>query len=72
MATTFIIGSDLMGSGNQELGQKILGSFFRKVADHISPVNLVFYNTGVQLLAKPSPFLADLSLLAEKGAELIA
>ena len=72
MPSTFIIGSDMMGSGNRELGQKILGSFLRKVADHANPVNIIFYNTGVQLLARPSPFLADISLLAEKGVELIA
>ncbi len=72
MVTTFIVSSDIMGSGSRELGEKILGSFLRKVAGHANRANIIFYNSGVQLLAKPSPFLADLSLLAEKGVELIA
>lgn len=62
-----------MGQGDDVLGRQILGSFFSKVtAQDSKPDAIIFYNTGVKLLAEGSPFLPDLEMLHEQGVDLIA
>ena len=73
MKKTLIVNSELMGSGSDELGRQLIGSFFRKLwaADN-KPRRILFYNSAVKLLAKGSPVLEALNGLAEAGVDLIA
>ncbi len=73
MSKTVIINSEILGSGNEELGQQLMGSFLRKLwGNTIKPARIIFYNSGVRLLIKGSPVLDALDGLAEQGVDLIA
>jgi len=73
MSKIIVINSETMGRGNDELGKKILGSFFRKIGFQTGkPDAIIFYNSSVKLLAKGSPFLSDLEILEKSGVDLIA
>ena len=73
MKRTVIIKSDVMGLDPPELGAKMLGSYLRKlcVADP-KPSSLVFYGTGVKLLAEGSCVLDALEILRDAGVDLVA
>jgi hypothetical protein len=71
MATVVVVGQDQMGSGDRELGQKILGTFLRKARRLRDLEAIVMFNTGVRLLEEGSPWLADLVALEELGVELM-
>lgn len=70
--TVVAITSDVMGGGNDELGSKLITSFF-KVLPMIKPIpdTVVFYNTGVRLAVKGSPVEEYLTELESSGVELI-
>lgn len=73
MHKVVIINSETMGKGRDELGKKILGSFFRKIGfQKEKPDAIIFYNSGVKLVAEGSPFLADLEISRKLGVDLIA
>jgi selenium metabolism protein YedF len=73
MRNIIVIHSDVMGRGNDDLGKKLIGSFFRKLTlQEDCPEAIIFYNAGVFLLAEGSPVLTDLKVLEEKGVDLIA
>lgn len=73
MSNAVIVNSESMGIGSEEVGKQILGSFFRKLAAQAErPDAMVFYNSGVKLMAEGSPFLADLEALEKLGVDLIA
>ena len=73
MRRVFIINSDSMGRGNDELGRKIIVNFFRKLPMlHDGEQTIVLYNTGVLLAAEGSPVLAELHALEEEGFDLIS
>jgi intracellular sulfur oxidation DsrE/DsrF family protein len=69
---TVIIKSDVMGVDPPELGSMMLGSYLRKlcVADP-KPSSLVFYGTGVKLLAEGSAVLDALEILRDAGVDLV-
>ena len=70
---TLLISSEQMGHGDAELGAKLMGSFLRKLwALETKPVRVVFYNSGVKLLAQGSPVLDALDGLYQAGVDLIA
>ena len=73
MKTAFIINSDVLGTGPEELGKKLMGSFLRKVcAQEDKPDTIIFYNTGVKLLAKGvSDVLDALGILQDAGVDLL-
>jgi selenium metabolism protein YedF len=73
MGKTVIVNSEIMGSGSEELGRRLMGSFLRKLwGSDTKPARLIFYNAGVKLLAKGSPVLEALDGLSEAGVDLIA
>ncbi|OGK09408.1 MAG: response regulator SirA [Candidatus Riflebacteria bacterium RBG_13_59_9] len=73
MGKTILINSAYLGSGDDELGAKLMGSFLRKLSVAESRLErIIFYNSGVQLVAEGSPVLDALVTLAEQGTELIA
>ena len=73
MKTAYIINSDTMGGGNDELGSKLINGFFRKIwAKENKPDVIIFYNTAVKLLVKASEVLDSLQGLADAGVEMLA
>ena len=73
MPNTVVITGERLGTGNDELGQQLMGSFLRKIwgLDN-KPTAIVFYNAGVKLLADGSHVLDALDGLSQAGVDLIA
>jgi selenium metabolism protein YedF len=66
--TVIAITSDTMGSGDDELGTKLMISFFRTlVLLEPAPASVVFYNSGVKMALDDSPVLDRIKELIEKG-----
>lgn len=73
MKTAVIINSEFFGSGSDELGQKLIGSYLRKIWSlENRPQKILFYNSGVKLLSKDSDVLDALNGLYENGVDLVA
>jgi hypothetical protein len=71
MDTVVILNQDQMGHGDRALGQKILGSFLKKSLALPGCHAIVFFNSGVKLVAADSPVLTELKLLEERGFDLV-
>lgn len=72
-APTIVINSRQLGHGDPELGERLMGSFLRKLWGQAKkPKAMLFYNSGVQLLAEGSSVLDALHELDKSGVELIA
>lgn len=70
---TIIVNSAFFGHGDNELGARLMGSFLRKLSTEANkPKEIVFYNSGVKLLAEGSAVLDAMELLAAAGIDLIA
>ncbi len=73
MAKTFLIQSDGLGRGDDQLGKMLMANFLRLLAEsQDKPVALVFWNTGVKLVCQGSPVLPYLKKLEEQGVEILA
>ena len=73
MKKTIIINSEIFGSGSEELGEKLMSSFFRKLCMLESkPDTIIFYNSGVKLLSKGSSVLDALDTLFNAGVDILA
>ena len=73
MKKTILITSEFLGVGDDELGAMLMGSYLRKLcsAEHL-PKELIFYNSGVKLLAEGSTVLDAIEMLTRKGVGLTA
>ena len=71
MRTVVVLNQDQMGHGERELGRKILATFLRKALALDGLDAIVLFNSGVRLLGRDSPVLAELTLLAERGIDLV-
>jgi len=71
MNTVLVLNNDRMGHGDPELGRQLLGTFLAKSGSLKGLDAIVFYNTGVKLVAKGSPILALLDHLHEDGIDLL-
>lgn len=68
-----VIPSDLMGTGDFQLGKVLMKSFIYTVSETKPyPKAILFYNNGVKLTVKTSPVLEDLILLDKAGVEIIS
>ncbi len=68
----FVISSDTMGEGDDELGAALMKAFIHTIPDlDYLPDTLIFYNTGVKLAVQNSDVLDDLKKLQESGVELL-
>jgi len=66
------IRSDLMGSGDPELGKALMESFVDNLKlQECLPTHVVLYNSGVRLAMKQSPVCASLSELEELGTRIM-
>jgi len=69
----FIIKSDGIGRGDDDLGRLLMSSLLRLLADsREKPATMIFLNAGVRLVCEGSVFLAYLKKLAEQGVEILA
>jgi selenium metabolism protein YedF len=71
--TVYLVTSDTLGRGSEELGAVLMVSFLRKLwAAPVKPEAIVFYNAGVKLLAEGAPALDAIDGLARAGVDLAA
>lgn len=65
------VTSEKMGSGDDELGTKLMITFFRTlVMVEPAPASVVFYNSGVKLAMDDLPVLESLKELVSKGTSV--
>ena len=70
MKTVVVLNNDHMGHGDATLGQKILATFLRKCTALKGLTAIVLYNSGVKLIIRGSPVLAELHQLHDAGVDL--
>jgi selenium metabolism protein YedF len=69
--TVVAVTSEKMGSGDDELGARLMITFFRTlVMVEPAPDSVVFYNSGVKLAMDDSPVLESLKELVAKGTSV--
>lgn len=62
-----------MGQGDESLGLKLISNYFNLIInDEQYPRFIVFYNSGVKLLAPDSIVIDSLNKLSAAGVQLIA
>lgn len=69
-----VVPSEFMGRGeHEELGQILVRGFFHTLGEvEPLPDTIIFFNSGVKLVAEGSPVVEDLKGLAERGVEILA
>ena len=68
----FIIGSQGMGSGDEQLGQILMANFLRLLGEsEVKPLHMIFLNAGVKLCCQGSSVLQHLKRLEAQGVELL-
>lgn len=70
--TVLLITRYGMGDAEPALQQKLIGTYFKLLADeNISPAAICFYTDGVRLCVEDSPVLEQLKTLENRGVRLI-
>jgi selenium metabolism protein YedF len=68
-----VISQDVMGRGDDNLGKILIKSFFHTLAETSpAPDIVVFFNTGVRLVAEGSEVLEDILALEKTGARILS
>lgn len=71
--TVLAVSQDVMGKGDDALGQILIRGFFHTLADGgPAPDIIVFFNSGVRLLAAGSDVIEDIRALEEKNIKILA
>ena len=67
-----VIGSDTMGSGDDELGRTLMKGFIFALSqlDHCPDI-LIFYNGGARLTVEGSVSVEDLKIMEDQGSRII-
>lgn len=71
MTTLLVLKRAQLGVGDADLGQKVLGTFLRKAIALRDLDTIAMFNEGVKLVAADSPVLAELTMLEERGVDLM-
>ncbi len=72
-STVLVISSEFMGRGDDELGHILIRGFFHTLGEvEPLPDTIIFFNSGVKLVAQGSPVLDDLQDLHGQGIEVLA
>ncbi len=71
MKTVIIISRDQMGDSDRELGRKILGTCLRKLTALGEVDAVVLYNSGVKLAVTGTELAGEITLLFEKGVDIL-
>ncbi len=70
--TVFVIASNVMGYGNDELGGVLMKAFLHTAIElEQKPDVMIFYNAGVLLAAADSDVIENLKALEAKGVKLL-
>lgn len=70
---TILISSNLLGSGNDELGETLMKVYINTLAEADSlPENLLFINGGVKLTCEGSDVIDSLKALKDKGVNIFS
>jgi selenium metabolism protein YedF len=70
--TVFVIATDAMGKGSDELGAVLMKAFIHTAVElEAGPDVMIFYNAGVKLAAEGSDFINDLKELEKKGVKML-
>ena len=70
--TVFVIATDTMGKGSDELGAILMKAFIHVTTElETIPDVMIFYNSGVKLVAEGSDFINDLKELEKKGGKML-
>lgn len=70
--SVFVITSDAMGHGNDDLGGLLMKAFLHTALDlEHGPDMVILYNTGVRFATVDSPALDDLKALEERGIKIL-
>lgn len=68
-----LLTSSVLGDGEPDLGEKLLGSFLTQLLEAgPAPAQVICMNSGVFLTTEGSPLLAQMSRLAEQGSEVLS
>jgi selenium metabolism protein YedF len=68
----FLIASDKMGSGSDELGTILMKAFINTIKEvKPLPSKIIFYNSGILLAAEDSPLVASIRELESAGVEVL-
>jgi selenium metabolism protein YedF len=69
-----VVPGETMGRGeHEELGNLLVRAFFHTLGEiEPLPQTVIFFNSGVKLVAEGSPVLEDLHALSEQGIEILA
>ncbi len=68
----YVISSDSMGRGNNELGWALLQTFIQTIKDiQPLPQKILFYNSGVKLVTEHTGALKSIEALQKKGTEIL-
>jgi selenium metabolism protein YedF len=71
--TVFVISSNIMGNGDEKLGQLLVKGFIHATTElDRLPDIMIFYNTGVKLLTIESDIAEDIIALGKKGVKVLA
>jgi selenium metabolism protein YedF len=69
----FLIQSEGLGRGDEQLGSMLMANFLRLLGEsEDKPNGMIFWNTGVRLACEGSPVLHRLKQLEGQGVELLA
>jgi selenium metabolism protein YedF len=69
----FLIQSEGLGRGDEQLGSMLMANFLRLLGENQDkPNSMIFWNTGVRLACEGSPVLHRLKQLEEQGVELLS
>ncbi len=70
---TFLIQSEGLGKGDDQLGSMLMANFLRLLGENQDkPSTLVFWNAGVKLACEGSQVLTHLKKLEEQGVQILA
>jgi selenium metabolism protein YedF len=70
---TFLIQSEVIGRGDDQLGLMLMANFLRLLGESKDkPSSLIFWNAGVKLACEGSQVLTHLKKLEEQGIEILA
>ena len=73
LAPTILVSSNLLGNGDDRLGETLMKVYIKTLAEaEILPENLMFINGGVKLTCTGSDVLDSLTLMKEKGVNIIS
>jgi selenium metabolism protein YedF len=70
---TFLMQSEFLGRGNDELGMLLMSKFLGTLTEsEDKPARMVFINSGVKLVAEGSWALGHLKKLENQGVEILS